>query len=207
MNTSAGNHHKTLEHNFNHDHDLNLANLLIAAGILTRSQLNSHQPLATFIGIPLGNLLVRQKTITRDLLKVAIRLQSLLADKLISQTLACLSLREIQSGTASADDVLASLSDLFPSAITPCRLGELLIDADLLNDISLGRALITSQESNQMLGEVLVKDNVLPLHIVQTALCVQKDVHAKTLSYASGVSCLSSLKNFPFSKSLNQIAS
>ncbi len=169
--------------------NLKLGELLVAAGLITRHEVDGFLTLAKFMGLPLGNLLVREKKLSRELLKVAIRLQTLIADGMISLQLSCRAMRDIMLGTSLAEQILESL-DSYSENVRSCRLGELLIDAGLVTEVTLGRALVTSAESSKPLGQTLVQQGALTAEIVGAALSVQGSVRSHSIDYKAAVAQL-----------------
>ena len=169
--------------------NLRLGELLVTAGLITRKDVDGQLALAKFMGLPLGNLLVREKKLGRELLKVAIRLQTLISDGMISVELACRAMRDIVSGMSPADEILESL-DSYSEKVRSCRLGELLIDAGLLSEVALGRALVCSVESQKPLGQTLIQQGALTPELVGAALFAQGNVRAHVIDYKSAVAQL-----------------
>lgn len=175
--------------------NLKLGELLISAGLISRRELEGHLAVARFMGLPLGNLLVRERKLKGEVLKVAIRLQTLVSDGMISLFLACRALRDIASGVCSPEEILESL-DSYSENVRSCRLGELLIDAGLLSEVVLGRALVKSTESRKPLGQTLIQQGALSPELVGAALFAQGNVRAHVMDYDSAVAQLKSTQ-FP----------
>ncbi len=175
--------------------NLKLGELLVAAGLISRKEVEGQLALAKFMGLPLGNLLVREKKLARELLKVAIRLQTLISDGMISLELSCRAMRDIVCGINSAEEMLESL-DSYSENVRTCRLGELLIDAGLLSEISLGRALVSSVESRKPLGQTLIQQGALSPEVVGAALFAQGNVRAHLIDYKAAVAQLKDVQ-FP----------
>ncbi len=169
--------------------NLKLGELLVTAGLISRSDVEAHLRLAKFMGLPLGNLLVREKKLSRDLLKVSVRLQSLISDRMISLELACRAMRDIVAEKTTAEEILESL-DSYSESVRTGRLGELLIDAGLLSEVALGRALVCSAESSKPLGQTLIQQGTLSPEVVGAALFAQGNVRAHMIDYKSAVSQL-----------------
>lgn len=169
--------------------NLRLGELLVTAGLISRQEVEGQLTLAKFMGLPLGNLLVREKKLSRELLKVAIRLQTLIADGMISLELSCRAMRDIVAGISPADEILESL-DSYSENVRSCRLGELLIDAGLLSEVALGRALVSSVESRKPLGQTLIQQGTLTPELVGAALFAQGNVRAHVIDYKSAVAQL-----------------
>jgi len=170
-----------------------LGELLVAAGLISCQEVDGLSTLAQFMGLPLGNLLVREKKVSRELLKVAIRLQTLIADGKISVELSCRAIRDIVRGTVLAEQMLESVS-AYAENVRDCRLGELLVDAGLLSDLALGRALVESTELKAPLGQTLVQQGALTDEIVAMALSIQSRVRACIIDYKAAVIQLKDVK-------------
>ncbi|MBX9689100.1 MAG: hypothetical protein K2X27_20495 [Candidatus Obscuribacterales bacterium] len=179
--------------------NLKLGELLVAAGLLTRSEIEGHLALAKFMGLPLGNLLVREKKLSREVLKVAIRLQTLISDGMISLQLACRAMRDIVSGVSQAEEILESL-DSYSENVRSCRLGELLIDAGLLSEVALGIALVSSVESRKPLGQTLIQQGTLSPEVVGAALFAQGNVRARVIDYKAAVAQLKDVQFSPLAQ-------
>lgn len=173
--------------------NLKLGELLVAAGLISRPDVDSYLSLAKFMGLPLGNLLVREQKLSSEVLKVAIRLQALIAEGMISLELSCRALRDIRSMKISAQGLLDSL-DSYSQSVRSCRLGELLIDAGLLSELALGRALVSSIETSKPLGQTLVQQGTLRPEVVGAALHAQGNVRAHVIDYKAAVAQLKSVQ-------------
>lgn len=173
--------------------NLKLGELLVAAGLISRRDLDGHLSLAQFMGLPLGNLLVREKKLSSELLKVAIRLQTLISDGMISLELACRAMRDILRGFSAAEAILDSL-DSYSENVRSCRLGELLVDAGLLSELVLGRALVCSVEARKPLGQTLIQQGALSPEVVGAALFAQGNVRAHVIDYKSAVAQLKTVQ-------------
>lgn len=178
--------------------NIRLGELLVAAGLIQQKEIDNFLTLAKFMGLPLGNLLVREKKLSSNLLKVAVRLQTLISSGMISVDMACRTMRDIAAGICSVDEILDSFNT-YSESVRSCRLGELLVDADLLSQIALGRALVASAESSVPLGWTLVQEGTLTSDIINTALLLQQNVRACMIDYKTAVH---SLKNIRFGANL-----
>jgi hypothetical protein len=176
------------EHMDSHEtsRNLKLGELLIAAGLVSRKDVDGHLALAKFMGLPLGNLLVREKKLSADLLKVAIRLQTLISDGMISLELSCRAMRDIVIGVSPVEQILEAI-DSYSDNVRSCRLGELLIDAGFLSEVALGRALVTSAEAQKPLGQTLIQQGTLSPELVGAALFAQGNVRAHIIDYKAAV--------------------
>ena len=176
--------------------NLKLGELLVAAGLISRRDVEGHLALAQFMGLPLGNLLVREKKLSADLLKVAIRLQTLISDGMISLDLSCRAMRDIVRGRSPVDEILDSI-DSYSESVRSCRLGELLIDAGFISEVALGRALVFSVEAQTPLGQTLIQQGTLTPEVVGAALFAQGNVRARVIDYKAAVEQLKEVNFAP----------
>ena len=179
--------------------NLKLGELLVAAGLISRRDVDGHLTLAKFMGLPLGNLLVREKKLSADLLKVAIRLQTLISDGMISLELSCRAMRDVVRGNVAFDEILESI-DSYSESVRSCRLGELLIDAGFISEVALGRALVTSVECQKPLGQTLIQQGTLTPEVVGAALFAQGNVRAHVIDYKAAVAQLKEVQFGPISQ-------
>ena len=155
--------------------------------------MEDQQTLANFMGLPLGNLLVREKKLSADMLKVAIRLHALISDGMISLTLACRAMRDIKSGVSRVEEILESI-DSYSESVRSCRLGEILVDAGLVTEIALGRALVHSSEARKPLGQTLIAQGTLAPEVIGAALFAQGNVRARIIDYKAAVAQLKEIQ-------------
>lgn len=176
--------------------NIRLGELLVHAGLVRKADVEGQLAVAQFMGLPLGTLLVREKKLTRDLLRVAIRLQTLITDGMISLDLSCTALRDIYRNRVTAAEILESL-DSYSEKVRTCRLGELLVDAGLVSEVELGRALVNSAENCSPLGETLIQIGASTPEVIGAALFAQSNVRARMLDYSSAVAELKTLTIVP----------
>jgi hypothetical protein len=182
---------------------LKLGELLVAAGLITSRDVEGLLALAKFMGLPLGNLLVREKKLSAEMLKVAVRLQTLISDGMISLELSCRAMRDIVSGKSPVDEILESI-DSYSESVRSCRLGEILIDAGFLSEIALGRALVNSAEAQKPLGQTLIQEGTLAPEVVGAALFAQGNVRARICDYKAAVAQLKEIQFGTFSQQMMQ---
>lgn len=176
--------------------NIRLGELLVHAGLVKEADVEGQLAVAQFMGLPLGTLLVREKKVTREILRVAIRLQTLIADGMISLDLSCTALRDIYRNRVTAAEILESL-DSYSENVRTCRLGELLVDAGLVTEVELGRALVNSAENRAPLGETLIQIGASTPEVIGAALFAQSNVRARMLDYPSAVAELKTLSIVP----------
>lgn len=173
--------------------NIRLGELLVIAGLVSEADVEGQLAVAQFMGLPLGTLLVREGKVSQDILRVAIRLQTLICDGMISLQLSCTALRDIYRNRSSAQEILESL-DSYSENVRTCRLGELLLDAGLVSEVELGRALVNSEEGCRPLGQALIQLGCLSPEVIGAALFAQSNVRSRMLDYQSAVMELKNLR-------------
>lgn len=166
-----------------------LFELISAANLIDRQELEEHSQVSKFMGIPLSNVLAKEGKIPCDFLKLLIRLADLIDDESISAALALSAIYEMLSGFSSIEELLLAL-DAFSSKTRLCKLGELLIDAGIVNQINVGMALWKSSSSKQKLGEILLEQKLLSPAKLFSALQLQAEVRSYSLDYHTAVGIL-----------------
>jgi hypothetical protein len=172
-----------------------LGELLHYSGWISLKDVRANLTISRFMGLPLSTLLITQGVVTREQLKVALRLQALVASQMLALAVAAMALRDLRLGACSAQELLSSLNDYSHKAGS-CLLGEILIDAGMVSDVVLGRALVKGAESEKPLGEVLVEQSIVSRDFIDAALKMQSRVRSFDLEYNSGIA---ELKCFPAS--------
>lgn len=169
-----------------------LGELLHYSGWMSLKDIRSNITMSRFMGLPLSTLLIMQGIMNREQLKVLLRLQALVASQMLALAVASMALRDLKTGACTAQELLSSLNDYWNKAGS-CLLGEMLIDAELVTEVMLGRALVKGAESDKPLGEVLVEQAVVSRDIIDAALSMQSRVRSCDLDYMCGIAELKSL--------------
>lgn len=174
------------------ENKLSLPDLIIYGSLMSPTELNQNLTLANFMGLPLSTVLAQQGLLDRRVLRILEMFVDLVNEKTLSPMLAKLSINELKEGRSNPEELLAALSE-FAGKARCCRLGEFLVDADLLNEVSLGQALFTCKHSGQLLGAALLSRRLLSAAVLNEALRLQEVVRFSGLDYQVAVE---RLKNF-----------
>lgn len=166
-----------------------LFELIFAANLIDRHELEKYSQVSKFLGMPLSTLLAKEGKIPCDFLKLLIRLADLIEDESLGAALALSAIYEMMSGFSSIEELLLVL-DAFSSKTRLCKLGELLIDAGIVDQIKLGMALWKSSSSKKMLGEILLEQKLLSPAKLLSALQLQAEVRSYSLEYHTAVGIL-----------------
>jgi hypothetical protein len=154
---------------------MHFAELLIRSGLVTTDQLEQilKNPEDT-LSLPLGQALIFAGFLTTDEANEAVRVQSLLKRGQISVEQAVeqlVQLRETTRATSSPTPVPAEEAGAN-------RVGQLLLDADMISQADLHEALKDSKNTRRMFARILVNTKKVPEDYVDNALeigetCVQ----------------------------------
>ncbi len=171
---------------------IRIGELLVGAGVISPAQLESRLEQAQTIGEFLGQVLLQSGDLTRYQLLAVIQVQSLLVDGILSP----------EEGNKVVELVCRQEQDLkealkafgFGDQVDgTCRLGQLLLEAGLINPKRLLKSLSRSMSSCMPLGATLVQLRMLPPDVVALALRLQRQVRSGALSRKQAVASLAEL--------------
>lgn len=168
---------------------IRVGELLVHAGMITEEQLEDRLEMARTIGQPLGQILLRSKDVNRYQLICMLQIQSSILDQAITlqQGLAAIEL-VCQNGLELSDAMCAVGYDREQS--NTFKLGEILIEANLINQLQLIDSLSDAIQNTLPLGQVLVQSGKIRPDIIAKALSIQKQVRAAKLSRKEGIAKL-----------------
>lgn len=169
-----------------------LGQLLLDAGCLTPDQLHEATEVSYAGGLPLGRVLVLRKVVPELVAYVALSVQVLLRENKIGREEALSSIYKAASMDSTVHDWLQE-DGAFKGKGTAIRLGELLILAGIVSEIDLLSAVETSLTQKSMIGQILVKTEVLTEAVLQHALKLQKAVNSQLLNASEAARMLREL--------------
>ncbi|MBS2006679.1 MAG: tetratricopeptide repeat protein [Cyanobacteria bacterium SZAS TMP-1] len=165
-----------------------LGELLVESGLVTYEVLAKAVEQSYATGLPLGRMLVLQKTISNEVLTTALDLQVRVRDDMLGRDEAIATLRS-----------QAGLSPLEPGQIPPppvkapslphqdaprkkgVRLGELMVMASVLTETDVMNALEWGLVNQQTIGQVLITQKLVSQQLLDAALELQKLVDSDDL--------------------------
>jgi len=153
-----------------------LGELLLEAEIVTKEQLQSALGQCESIGLPLGRVLVVTSIITEPMLAAALNAQVLVRDKKISREQAVTGLKSSKERQIPIEHALAEHGVTHLPTNDSIRLGELLLEAKLIDEPNLMGAVELGLINEKLIGEVLREQNLVPEETVFAALDLQKMV-------------------------------
>jgi len=169
-----------------------LGELLVEAKILNLDGLNHAIELSSETGLPLGRVLVMCGYIQDRELEAAVKAQSLVKDGALTLQKAQSALAMLGKESVDFEDCLKKVGWIDANHPPVARLGELLLDADIIGQLQLEDSLKTSQETGLPLGRVLVLTNSVSEEMLSAALTAQVLVRDQKISREQAVQALKS---------------
>ncbi len=151
-----------------------IGDLLVKSELISLGQLADALPISQKTGLPVGRVLVSSGFITEDCLHSALMAQSLIRDKLLNIEYAILALKVTGEKEISLDDALREVGWRTEYFEFTNKLGNLLLEAELVSSDQLDDALQTCFNTGLPLGRILVLKGVLNDSIAYAALSAQQ---------------------------------
>ena len=164
--------------------------LLVKAGMVQAKTVADALGFSRNTGLPIGRVLVGWGAISEENVKAALSAQSLVRDLMVPSQLAIDALRMVGAGTATFDEALRRLGYQSEYFEVTNKLGQLLRDAQLIDDRQLDEALNTCFSSGLQLGRVLVHSGTLSTLTAYAALTAQILVRDGKISREQAISAL-----------------
>jgi hypothetical protein len=167
-----------------------IGELLIGVGALTSGDLTEAIQIAKRIGVPIGRVLVMSGCVTEDKLQQALELQSLVKDGLCDLDVGMKALRKVFKEDKDLQTSLKELNWAPKQDANSNKLGEILIDSNIVSRGQLERALEASFQSGMPLGGTLVLQGVLSAQLLPTILHTQEQIRDNKVSRDEAVDAL-----------------
>lgn len=162
--------------------NLRLGELLLAARLLSPQELSECIEASGNQGLPIGRIMVIMGLISEQDLRSALKVQSLVRDAIVPFHIAVQGLALAAREKIDADLALAYLGWVDAGHIPSNKLGELLLDAEIITQDNLNLALRQSQATGLPLGRILVSLGMLVDELLASALNAQMFVRDGTLN-------------------------
>lgn len=156
--------------------DVKIGELLVAVGVVTSGDLQEAIQIAKRMNLPIGRVIVMSGVITEGNLQYALEAQSLIKDSLLDFDTAVKALESAYKTQRSLQDALVDLRWAPRKDVVSNKLGELLLDSDMVSQAQLDLALQTSFESGMPLGGTLVLQGVLSAQLLPMVLNAQEQI-------------------------------
>jgi tetratricopeptide (TPR) repeat protein/predicted nucleic acid-binding protein len=174
-----------------------LGELLVESGLITYEVLAKAVEQSYATGLPLGRMLVLQKTITNEVLTTALDLQVRVRDDMLSREEAITTLRS-QAGLSPLEPGQIQEASAKPQALPHqdaprkkgVRLGELMVMASVLTETDVMNALEWGLVNQQTIGQVLISQKLVSQELLDAALELQKLVDTDVFESVKASECL-----------------
>lgn len=156
--------------------DVKIGEMLVAVGVVTSGDLQEAIQIAKRMNLPIGRVIVMSGVITEGNLQYALEAQSLIKDGLLDYETAITALTNAYSSQRSLQDALVDLRWAPKKDVSSNKLGELLMDSNMVTQAQLDLALQASFESGMPLGGTLVLQGVLSAQLLPMVLNAQEQI-------------------------------
>jgi hypothetical protein len=153
---------------------IQIGQLLTKSGILTHEDLSDALQKAKERNLPIGTVLLMMGCIRQQELRAAVEAQSMINDKVLSLDTAVVALIQVFSDGCPLDEALKAAGWKPAENQSTNKLGELLLDAEMLTKEQLAECLSTGKETGMPLGKVLVFRRTLSDPLLLAVLSAQR---------------------------------
>ena len=170
-----------------------LGELLLGAEVISLQNLEVSMRIAQATGVPLGQTLVSLGFLVEQLLTTALNAQILLRSKIIDRQQAVSGLRAAKQRREQIDQLLKQqgyFRGLLPNSP---RLGQLLIDAGVVNDTELWNSLVKTFTELKPIGQILQEAGQIDERVLLIALQTQEMLINQTLQLSQAASLVKTM--------------
>ncbi len=177
---------------------LRIGELLIDVGILNQEKVSKAVTIAQKRSLPVGRALVMSGLLSEDVLQAALQAQSLYRDGLISHDESVKAMSMVSERGVTLEEALSVLRWVRDKKVVTNRLGELLVEADIISESELDGYLDRSKDSGLPLGRFLSSIGVVPESLIMAALNMQMLVREGKVERAAAIRALSEARHRQF---------
>lgn len=155
--------------------DFSIGEILVKVGVVSQQQVDEAVKESGTRQRLIGKTLVARGWLTMEQLRAGLQAQSLLRDGVVDTFIAMKALACACSSDKSFEEALQEVLPSFPQrhSAPTCKLGELLVEAGVLDAVTLESAHAKSLARQEQLGNVLVADGLLTNSYLDAALELQ----------------------------------
>ncbi|HEY9788571.1 MAG TPA: hypothetical protein V6D17_24490 [Candidatus Obscuribacterales bacterium] len=169
---------------------IRLGDLLTKAGLLQAAELREAMQIAKHQSLPVGRVLIMSGYVSDSQLRCAVQAQSLLKDGLVDLDTVVRALTLLSSEDIPLEEAFKRIGvEVAPSQPTN-KLGELLIEAELITREQLDAALQQCNQSGLPLGRILLLTGIVADSLLSAALNAQVLVRDKKLTREQAIAGL-----------------
>jgi hypothetical protein len=164
-----------------------LGELLVDADIVSSADLTEAIQVSRRLGVPIGRVLLSSGILSQALLEAALEAQPLVNDGTLEKARITEALKEFhRSGKPIGAFLDIELSHKSKGS-SEDRLGELLLDSDIVTQDQIDKALQTSFDAGVPLGSALMLQGVLSPSIFPSIIRIQKAIKDGSLTREEGI--------------------
>jgi len=156
--------------------------LLVQAGLLSPTQLQEAMTESRNKKLQIGQVLVMSGALSSKDLQMVLEAQSMLRDKSIDINLAVQCIKVARKIGSSFADALQDYDESLAKKARTGKLGELLVEAGIINEEQLSNSMEQSVNTGMPLGRVLVLNRAIPSEALQSVLDIQVKLRDEMMS-------------------------
>lgn len=167
--------------------DVKIGELLVAVEVVSTGDLQEAIQIAKRMNLPIGRVIVMSGVISEGNLQYALEAQSLVRDGLLDLDTAIQALRDALRNETTLQVALSNLRWAPKKDIVSNKLGELLVDSNMVTQNQLDSALQTSFDTGMPLGGTLVLQGVLSAQLLPMVLNAQEQIRDGKITRSGAV--------------------
>ncbi len=176
--------------------DVKIGELLTGVGVVTSGDLQEAIQIAKRMNLPIGRVIVMSGVISEQNLQYSLEAQSLIRDGLLEFEAAITALKTCYKKGISLQEALAEQKWAPRQDRTSNKLGELLVDSNMVSQSQLDSALYASFETGMPLGGTLVIQGVMSAQLLPMVLTAQEQIRDGKITRLEAVEQLKSAVMF-----------
>ena len=150
-----------------------IGDILVKSDLVTMAQFAEAMPVSVKTGMPVGKVLISSGYLTEERLRQVLSVQSLIRDHILSAELGLDALRLVSKENIELSDALTRLGAQSEYYEIGNRLGELLLEAAVIDKSELENALLSSYTTGLQLARILVLNGRILQPLASMALIGQ----------------------------------
>lgn len=164
-----------------------LGELLVDAEIVSSADLTEAIQVSRRLGVPIGRVLLSSGILSQALLEAALEAQPLVNDGTLEKSRITAALKEFHKSGKPIGAFLDIEISQKNKEMSEDRLGELLLDSDIVTQEQIDKALQTSFDAGVPLGSALMLQGVLSPSIFPSIIRIQKAIKDGSVSRDEGI--------------------
>jgi len=167
-----------------------VGDLLVKSELVTLAQFADAMPVSLKTGLPVGRVLIASGFLDEEKFKQVLTVQSLIRDHLLSGDAGVEALKLVASGTKTLSQALTELGEHCDFFDSTNRLGDILLDAGIVDENMLKETLTVSLTTGLPLARVLSMRGYLAEQVAYIALCSQTLIRDGKLDRQTAMSAI-----------------